>query len=80
MQGVPVALFYEPLPDQRVLCTRCPHDCRIAAGGRGACGVRYNDGGKLYWMTYGFVTLYITNQILYADQQLIHPQIIRSSP
>ena len=52
MQGVHEALFYEPLPEQRVLCTLCPHDCHIAAGGRGACGVRYNDGGKLYTLVY----------------------------
>lgn len=42
------AWFYERLPDNRARCTLCPHDCRIADGSRGACAVRYNDGGVLY--------------------------------
>jgi len=42
------ASFYETLPDGHVLCTLCPHDCRIAEGGRGACGVLYNKNGVLY--------------------------------
>ena len=45
-------LFYTPLPDRKVLCTLCPHDCRIPDGGRGACAVRYNLGGKLYTLVY----------------------------
>jgi len=35
-----------------VLCTLCPHDCRIPEGARGACGVRYNHAGKLYTLVY----------------------------
>ncbi len=46
------ARFYEPLPDAQVLCTLCPHDCRIREGGRGACGVRYNKDGVLYTLVY----------------------------
>ena len=46
------ARFYEALPDGKVLCTLCPHDCRIAEGGRGACGVRYNRDGVLYTLVY----------------------------
>ena len=46
------ARFYEPLPDRKVLCTLCPHDCRIPDGGRGVCAVRYNVGGKLYTLVY----------------------------
>ncbi len=53
MEGPHEARFYEPLPDKRVLCTLCPHDCRIPEGSRGACAVRYNHGGKLYTLTYG---------------------------
>ncbi len=49
------AAFYQPLPDARVLCTLCPHDCRISEGGRGACGVRYNERGKLYTLVYDAV-------------------------
>ena len=46
------ARFYETLPDGSVLCTLCPHDCHIAEGGRGACAVRYNQGGRLYTLVY----------------------------
>jgi pyruvate formate lyase activating enzyme len=46
------ARFYERLPDGGVLCTLCPHDCHIPDGGRGACAVRYAQGGKLYTLVY----------------------------
>lgn len=46
------ARFYEPLSGGRVRCILCPHDCTIAAGGRGACAVRYNHEGKLYTLVY----------------------------
>jgi pyruvate formate lyase activating enzyme len=46
------ARYQQALPDGRVLCTLCPHDCRISDGGRGACAVRYNAGGKLYTLVY----------------------------
>lgn len=46
------AWFSERQPDGRVHCTLCPHDCRIADGSRGACSVRYNEGGVLYTLVY----------------------------
>ena len=46
------ARYYDKLPDNAVLCTLCPHDCRIRDGGRGACGVRYNDDGRLWTLVY----------------------------
>jgi len=52
MSDLHEARFYETLPDGRVLCTLCPHDCRIPDGGRGACAVRYARGGKLYTLVY----------------------------
>jgi pyruvate formate lyase activating enzyme len=52
MSDLHEARFYEPLPDGRVLCTLCPHDCHIHEGGRGACSVRYNHKGKLYTLVY----------------------------
>lgn len=42
------ARFFEQLADERVRCTLCALDCRIRAGGRGACGVRVNRGGTLF--------------------------------
>lgn len=44
--------FYTQEPDAAVLCTLCPHDCHIRDGGRGACAVRFNRGGKLYTLVY----------------------------
>ena len=29
--------FYEQLPDKKMHCTLCSHDCRIPDNGRGAC-------------------------------------------
>lgn len=52
MSALHEARFYEPQPDGRVLCTLCPHNCRIPDGGRGVCAVRYNLGGKLYSLVY----------------------------
>jgi pyruvate formate lyase activating enzyme len=49
------ALLWEP-DGERVHCLLCPHDCRIAVGGRGICGVRENDAGMLRPLTYGLVS------------------------
>jgi pyruvate formate lyase activating enzyme len=57
------ARFYEPLPDSKVLCTLCPHDCHVPEGARGACGVRYNQGGKLYTLVYDKVVARELNPI-----------------
>jgi pyruvate formate lyase activating enzyme len=46
------ALYYDTMPDGRVRCTLCPHQCRIRDGQRGACGVRLNHGGVLYTLVY----------------------------
>ena len=46
------ARFYQALSGEEVLCTLCPHNCHIAEGGRGACGVRYNKHGVLYTLVY----------------------------
>lgn len=50
------ALFYEPLDNNRVHCTLCPHDCRVGEGRVGVCGVRKNENGKLYSLIYGQVS------------------------
>lgn len=39
--------LYEPLPDGRLLCYACGHECKIAEGHSGVCRVRFNAGGKL---------------------------------
>ena len=42
------AMHYERLGDEKVHCHLCAHDCRVAQGKRGICGVRENRGGTLY--------------------------------
>lgn len=49
------AVLWHPDGD-RVRCEVCPHECRIAPGGRGICGVRENRDGILVPLTYGLVS------------------------
>lgn len=53
------ALFYTTsnlkLQTSKVKCLLCPHNCIIAEGKRGICGVRENDQGVLYSLVYGKV-------------------------
>ncbi|HSV32234.1 MAG TPA: AmmeMemoRadiSam system radical SAM enzyme [Atribacteraceae bacterium] len=50
--GLKEAMFWEELPDDRVLCNLCFRRCVIPAGGRGVCRVRGNYGGRLYSLIY----------------------------
>ena len=63
MTALHEARYYEPLPDGKVLCTLCPHDCRIPEGARGACGVRYHHHGHLYTLVYDKVVAREVNPI-----------------
>ncbi len=67
------ARFYERLPEGKVLCTLCPHDCRIPEGARGACGVRYNQGGTLYTLVYDRVIAREVNPIEKKPLFHFHP-------
>ncbi len=46
-------LFYEKFKDKSVRCGVCEQSCKIAPKKRGLCGVRENQGGKLYALNYG---------------------------
>ncbi len=48
------ARFYSK-ENGKVRCLLCPHNCLIAEGKKGLCGVRGVEGGKLYALTYGKV-------------------------
>lgn len=50
------AMHWKPLEDKKVRCGLCPHNCTIAAGRRGICGVRENRQGTLYSLIYGRIT------------------------
>lgn len=47
------ALLYEKLPDERVHCHLCAHECEIGEGRKGVCQVRENRDGTLYTLVYG---------------------------
>jgi len=49
------ALLWEPA-GERVHCSLCPHECKIAEGARGICGVRENRSGTLFALTYALVS------------------------
>ena len=46
--------LYEKLPDNKVRCYACAHQCLILDGLRGICKVRYNQGGRLM-VPHGYV-------------------------
>jgi len=50
------ALYWDSLENNRVNCTLCPHNCKIADGKAGVCKVRVNTYGVLYSTIYGEVT------------------------
>jgi pyruvate formate lyase activating enzyme len=49
------AVLYKKEKDGAVKCLACCHKCLIQNGKTGICGVRKNDGGKLYLLVYGKV-------------------------
>ena len=61
--GLREAMFYDTQPDGRVHCRLCPHDCRIADGVIGACGVRVNHHGTLYTLVYDRITAWNVDPI-----------------
>jgi len=46
------AFFYKKLADDKVRCHLCPHQCVIAPGKVGVCGVRKNENGMLISLVY----------------------------
>jgi pyruvate formate lyase activating enzyme len=44
----------EALEGNKVRCLSCAHRCLLGEGKRGICGVRYNNGGKLF-VPFGYV-------------------------
>ncbi|MGC9308136.1 MAG: AmmeMemoRadiSam system radical SAM enzyme [Thermoplasmatota archaeon] len=60
------ARFWEP-KDGRVQCHLCPHECIIAEGKRGICGVRENQDGRLI-------------SLIYASCSSVHPDPIEKKP
>ncbi len=49
------ALHYQGLAGRRVQCQLCPHQCELGDQGKGICGARQNQHGKLISLSYGQV-------------------------
>ncbi len=49
------ANYFEKGENSTVICTLCPHGCRISEGKRGLCGARINCSGNLYAATHNEV-------------------------
>ncbi|MGQ9646233.1 MAG: AmmeMemoRadiSam system radical SAM enzyme [Thermodesulfobacteriota bacterium] len=47
------AMLYTPVEGRKVQCHLCNHRCTISPSRRGICGVRENQGGKLYSLVFG---------------------------
>ncbi len=46
------AKYYQSLPDGKVRCTLCPHECIIKPGKSGICRIRHNSNGVLIAESY----------------------------
>jgi pyruvate formate lyase activating enzyme len=49
--------------DERIVCLLCPHNCKLAEGKTGICGVRKNTGEDIGLLTYGVVSGYALDPI-----------------
>lgn len=67
------AACYEKLPDAKVHCHLCPHECVIADARHGRCRVRTNRGGTLYSDIYGQVTSVAMDPIEKKPLYHFHP-------
>lgn len=46
------AKWWEPVENEKILCTLCPRYCKIGDGQPGFCYIRQNHNGKLYTLGY----------------------------
>jgi pyruvate formate lyase activating enzyme len=49
-------LFYSKINNDKVICTLCPHNCKISDGKYGVCKVRKNVNGILISENYGLIS------------------------
>ncbi len=57
------ASFYEKRDGKTIHCFLCRHNCVIAYGKRGLCGVRENRDGTLYSLVWGLPCAYHVDPI-----------------
>lgn len=66
-------MLYEEISGRRVQCKLCGRRCTIPEGSTGFCGVRRNDGGKLYSLVYGVACAVNADPIAKKPLALFHP-------
>jgi pyruvate formate lyase activating enzyme len=49
--------------NERTVCLLCPHNCKIAEGKTGICGVRKNTGETIELLTYGVISGYALDPV-----------------
>lgn len=67
------ASYWQPLDVRVVVCTLCPHHCRIQPGSRGICNVRLNLEGRLIAESYGQITSLALDPIEKKPLYRFHP-------
>lgn len=66
-------LWYRHLPEGKVYCSLCPHECIFAPGGKGKCRVRQNIDGTLIAANYGKAGGYALDPIEKKPLYHFHP-------
>ena len=59
--------------DERIVCSLCPHHCRLADGETGFCRARTNDGGAIRCKNYGRLTSVALDPIEKKPLYHFHP-------
>ena len=54
---------FQIIHDNYIECLICPHNCRIATGKKGICGVRKNTGNKIELLTHGIISGYALDPV-----------------
>jgi len=67
------ALYYSRAQEDAVSCALCPNHCIIHEGRAGLCGVRRNNGGKLYAAGYGLVSSIALDPVEKKPLRQFHP-------
>jgi pyruvate formate lyase activating enzyme len=67
------AMYWEKKDGGHVHCFLCPHNCVIAQGKTGVCGVRKNVEGSLFTLNYGHVSSLALDPIEKKPLMRFHP-------
>ncbi|MGQ9621722.1 MAG: AmmeMemoRadiSam system radical SAM enzyme [Bacteroidales bacterium] len=57
----------------KTICYLCPHNCKIAEGKTGICGVRRNTGGRIELLTYGVISGFALDPVEKKPLYHFHP-------